>query len=228
MQSISAEGVLATHQRRRLVENQWAAPEGLVYPDWDSADGTPLRGQPCTVGVDYGESGVTAAVFLQRVDRQSALFLAQKAPSPSVRGLDAHQWLVCAEWYYDGRTQGYLSPEEQARRIKNAAPGPIAACYVDPSAPSLRHALEQVVPAYRAYNRERGYDITNGDLQSRTLLIDDGQCPSLVSELEELVYNARGDKPDPNCSDHATDALRYAACAVTAQRGATAGGIELR
>ena len=202
---------MASHQHKRLVENQWAAPAGQVYPVW-----TPMRapetlkGQPCIAGIDYGESGVSAAVYLQRLPG---------TPAPA-------QWLVSAEYYHDAQTQGARNAEQHAQHIVRAAPGPIVHAHVDPSAVSLRRACEQRFPCSGAWNDARGYDLTDGALQAGKLLLDDGACPALATEIEDLVYNERMDKPDRSCADHATDCLRYAWCGL--ETGAQYGRIERR
>ena len=199
--SVRRAGALAPHQYQRLVLNQWAAPEGQIYPYWDDeAWGEALAGQPCVAGVDYGESGVTAAVFLQRVPERP------------------EGWAATGEYWHDGHQRERRSPEEHARAIKAAAPGPLTRCYVDPSAPALRDALRRQGLAVRAaYNKADGYELTGGWLQESGLTLDAARLPALVTELEDLVYNAHG-KPDPKCSDHATDALRYVVCGVHPRR----------
>ena len=196
-------GNLQEHQRKRLVENQWASPEGQVYPHW-TLDTSKAGAVPCYVGVDYGESGVTAAVYLQR----------------TTQGF----WLVTGEYYYDGRRQGKREAIKHAQAIVQAAPGNIVNAYVDPSAVALKDALRKVgVSVSNAYNDAKGYDITNGALQDESLRINDIKCPALVTEIEDLIYNETTQKPDNSCADHSTDCLRYVWCGVTPIRAATYG-----
>ena len=193
-------------QYQRLVLGLPANPEGQVYPYWDETDAGP-QPTPCYAGIDYGESNVTAAVY------------AQRRPGTD----DTHFMAVTAEYYYHGQRQGRRDAVEHARQIVNYAPGPIAAAYIDPTAVDLRDALARAgVPVYNAYNDvSPGIDICNGALQSGKLRINAGLCPALVTEIDDLVYNKNMGKPDPACSDHATDALRYLACGISAVMSAT-------
>ena len=191
---------LQQHQRQRLIQNEWASPEGQVYPIWEICD-VDLGATPCIVGVDYGESGVSAAVYLQRYEGN---------------------WVATAEYYHDGHRQGKRDGVQHAQAIKQHAPGPITKALIDPSARDLRHALRRAgVNAINAYNKADGYDITNGGLQSGALRINSNRCSALVTEIEDLVYDQRMNKPDLNCADHATDCLRYAYCDVAPMRKAT-------
>ena len=208
---------MAPHQHKRLVENQWAAPSGQVYPVWTAFDkASELAGLPCIAGMDYGESSISAAVYLQRVP---AAHVPPGAP-------DLPIWAVTAEYYHDASTQGPRNATEHAAAIRRAAPGPVAQAYCDPSAVSLRRACELHFPTSSAWSDALGYGLTDGALQAQRLLIDDRACPALATEIEDLVYNSRMDKPDPACADHATDSLRYGWCGI--ETGAQYGRIDRR
>ena len=210
---LQAGGGLAQHQYSRLVLNLDASPDGRVYPHWLESN-LLFKGAPCYVGVDYGESGVTAAVYAQ-----------------AVNGGGETKWVVVGEYYYDGKRQGKRDSNRHAQAIKEAAPGRIMHAWVDPTARDLKASLRRArVAATNAYTDLTGYDITNGMLQRGEMVINDRRCPSLATEVEDLVYQrVRGvtvDRPDPACQDHATDCLRYVACGLSAIRRATSGAVR--
>lgn len=204
VESITQEGVLSAHQRARLVDNLDATPEGQVYPQWTSEEqqaARELKGQPCRLGADYGASSVTAAVYAQR---------------------KGSRWVVTGEYYWDANVLGPRDSNKHAEEIRKRAPGRITHAYVDPSAIDLQNALrKQKIPTTGAWNDARGYNVTDGLLQRKQLTIVEDNCPSLCTELEDLVYNANQTLPDPSCIDHATDSLRYLACGIADTLGAS-------
>jgi len=197
-------GGLARHQYQRLVENQWAAPEGLVYPYWHYAESEGPPG-PVVAGADYGESGVSAAVYLRRTP-------------------DGYN--VVGEYYWDARHRGYRDAAGHAGGILQGAPGALAGVYYDPSAVSLGEALRRAgTVALPGWNDKRGYDITNDHLQSGRVKLVERAVPALLTEMEQLIYNSRLDMPDPSCIDHATDALRYVVCGIADTLAAKTGPV---
>ena len=199
--------------KQRMIEALWAAPEGLVYPHYTGTDYR-MEGQPCEVGVDFGESGTTAAVYAQRTKQK-------------MRGRTV--WAHVGEYGYVGYDLGKRTPDEHAEAIKANAPGRIVQAYIDPSAVKLREALVRAhVPTTNAYNDKKGYDITNGALQEGTMLVNEAHCPSYTTEVQSLIWNKHGDAPDPNCSDHFTDASRYLTCGIDPARRAKVLHTEYR
>lgn len=185
--------------RLRMIQALWADPEGLVYPQWVDAKPDPEWANiPCIAGVDYGESGTSAAVYSQRKGKVSR---------------------ITREFYHVGRNVGILNHAELAKKIKEAAPGPILRAWVDPSAPGMLTALVKAgVVAAPAFNKWEGYDHTNRLLADGSLEIVGDDCPNLASEIDSLVYNASMERPDPSCVDHATDAMRYMAASELVAR----------
>lgn len=179
---------------KRMIDALWAAPEGLIYPHWNHVPTEDIEG-PCYIGVDYGESNITAVTYSQMME-------------------DRH--VVTREYYYSGYATGiHRSPDEHARAIIAAAPGPILDGWIDPSAKDLRLALEAAgCPIRKANNDKSGYNITDGMLQRNKLAIMSANCPSLTLEIQSLVYNTNMENPASNSVDHATDALRYLACGI--------------
>ena len=189
-----------------MIDSLWASPEGLVYPRWadvDEATADKLKGQPCYLGGDYGESRVTTAVYCQREPLGRLVITKEyrwdnySAPTP--RNADAH-----------------------AAAIKLQAPGPIVHGWIDPSAPTMRDALrKQGIPVSGGYNHADGYDVTDGMLQRGQLAICGVRCPGLKTEIQSLIWDRHGEKPDPNCVDHETDSVRYMAVGLSSFTGVT-------
>ena len=203
-------------QRRRLLEGLPSLPEGLVYPKWErtSIDET-WSNLPCLVGLDYGSSGITAAVYIQGKDAKSL-----------AKGGRYKDWRVVREYYHSGSGDDYLDANALAKQIILRKPGPILKVCIDPSAKELKEALRrQKVMVVNGNNKDVGYDRTNQALTAGDVKIDAVNCPALVSELESLVYNKNGTGPDPACPDHASDALRYI---VTSLRNESAANVVRR
>ena len=179
--------------RKRMIEALWAAPEGLIYPNWTDA-GTEiaeeLKGTPCWIGADYGFSSVTAAVYVQRKDQK---------------------FYMTREYYHDAHSTGeHRNSVEGAKYIIKKAPGPIMTAYVDPTSKDLIDALSnQGVSVEPACNKSDGYNIFDGALQRGYIQICKDLVPCFVDEVYSLIYNKTGSGPDPNCIDHATDSGKY-------------------
>ena len=142
----------------------------------------------------------------------------------SIRFKQEQKWAIVDEYYYDARKQGKRTDDEHAREIIKAAPGPITRAYVDPSAVNLKNALASYqVPVQNAWNHELGYGMTNGLLQMGLLEINTERAPALTTEIEDLIYNLLMQKPDPKCSDHGTDDMRYIGVEISELMKATYG-----
>ena len=192
--------------RKRMIEALWASAEGLVYPQWvdlprDQA--SHLVGTPCYVGADYGKSSVTCALYAQ---------------------YDKDKWVTTREYYWDAYQQGERSPYEHALAIKQNAPGRILNSFVDPTAVDLKAMLRQArVPSENAYNDFDGYHMTDGMLQRGVMQIVAEDCPNLKLQIQSLVYDKHGERPDIKCVDHTTDTLRYLCAGVYEGRQSTMG-----
>ena len=191
------------YQYKRLILGIAASPEGLVYPYWTPGKlREDRRSTACYVGVDYGEAGITAAVFYQA-------------------------GVAVREYYYDGHIRPKRTSAEHARAIIQVAPSRIERCWIDPSAVSLRDALRmQGVSVTNAHNDHDGFDITEDALKSGKALIDVEGCPNTVIELEGLVFSPGMEHPDPTCANHGTDALRYLLCGVSEIGAARIGSTQ--
>ena len=197
--------------KKRMIDAEWAAPEGLVYPQWidepvETADR--LIGETCYVGADYGESNVTCAHYCQR---------------------DGDHYVVTGEYYYDVNKQGDRNPAEHAAAAIREAPGRILGAWVDPSAVDLKSELRKAgINTNNAYNASDGYGMTDGMLQRGEMRVVAKRCPELNNQLYSLIYDKHGEKPDIKCIDHGTDDLRYLATGLYAGRRATLGKVVYR
>ena len=196
------------HYKKRMIDNEWSAPTGAVYPVYgiDDAyhDYTEVQ-----VAVDWGTASPTAALFFGKL-KSDGKPRAGKAV-----------WQVFGEYYYDGSKNPQLLPEDHVKNIYELLHGYIkktSKILVDPSATALKVALRQQFIANRlvvldAKNSiDIGVQATQGALENGKILIST-RCENLIQELENLVWDetqqAVGiDKPIKK-DDHATDALRY-------------------
>ena len=189
IEAFNKEGALRPHEYQRLVLGLPAQPEGLIFPMWTKVEHDPTWTMPCVAGVDFAESGTSAAEYIQS------------------KGSD-HR--LTMEFYHDARNDGYLNPTELAKEIKKKAPGNLVRAYVDPAAPGLIQELRKIgVSAVAADNTKRGYDYTHKLLAEETVKVVAENCPGWVTEVGAYVYGKNSDKPAPSCVNHAMDAGRY-------------------
>lgn len=178
---------------------EWAAEEGLVYPFYATADDTDMGKLKQVVGVDYGDSGVTAAVLFR------------KYPD---------YWLAAREYWNDNRAlmESNAEPIEadgNAQAIKTAFGW---GEYVsDPSGPVLIRALRRAGLPARGANNDVGLGVqtVNQAMQSHQLKIAPS-CVRLLTELSSLQWGnptQAGMKPVKG-DDHLADAMRYGAMAI--------------
>lgn len=205
--------------KKRMIDALWVAGEGLIYPNWtdlsrldlDDPDDLKLSELKTAggvyLGVDYGSHNVTTALIAQRAN--------------------TGQFVIMDQYHHDAYRSGVQKdPKHHARDIKTVASkyGPVINSFIDPSAVDLKRAFDDVgMPQQNAYNQEDGYNICDGMLQRKELLIMGANCVPLVAENYGLIWNRYGDKPDPKCVDHSTDAERYLACGVYEGHAVTAG-----
>ena len=190
-------------QYRRMVLGEWAANEGLIWPDTvdhigDQPD--PESIQTWAVGVDWAHSSTTAAVLCGR-------------------GRDG-RWWVCDEWHHDGVRDGQLSEVAQARRLAAwIGDRPVSTVWVDPTAVAFRRALRAELGAEAgAVVRTADAEVEPGVQYVRWLMDNDALsisrwAESLISEMLRYEWDDRFagigvDKPK-KVNDHHCDALRY-------------------
>ena len=181
------------HQRKRMIDNEWAAATGLVHPEWYTCEYTqPKSADLCA---DWGTASVTAALLM---------------------GHHGSHYAVDGEYYYDASTRPQRSPEEHAEAILSMVPEgvKILRCIADPSATSLILALRRKgMPVHKGNNDVlRGLQATTSALASRKVLVTD-RAPMTAKELMTYAWDAKAaqlgeDKP-VKAWDHTLDALRY-------------------
>ena len=190
-------------QYRRMVLGEWAASEGLVWPEIGGClEDPPTMSQVWrwTVGVDWAHSSVTSAVVVGR----------------DLDGVDH----VTDEWRHDGATQGQLGEVAQADRIAAflRRRGHAVSCvWVDPSAVAMRRALSAALPGtpVRAADNDidEGVQFVRRQSESGRLRLN-RHCDELVSECLNYAWDEKrallGEDRPLKQRDHGPDALRYA------------------
>lgn len=184
------------HAYRRFILGEWCGADGLIYPYWKYSD-LILTGNPDFISYDYGPKGVTCAH-------------AYKQYQDTI--------IVTGEYWHDGYKQGRLTAEEHVPRIIDKLGKP-PVLFGDPSANELRNAFRR--KGYNARNAnndlEIGIRVTNQCLVSERFQIARNQCPELVADIDNLIWDEESvkDKPDEDCRDHGTDSLRYGCVGYT-------------
>ena len=180
---------LPKFRQQRLLDNEFAEAEGLVYPHFLIED-PPVGARPDMhiVGVDWGMKGVTAAVRLEQY---------------------GDTWFVVDEYYHTGRTDGELTAGEHAGRILTQLGGwKWIVC--DPSASVLIYALSKLTSKVQYAQNDviEGIQSVDAAFRRKQLKVSTA-CPQLLRELATYVWKDTIEKPEKK-NDHAVDALRYA------------------
>ena len=183
------------HWKKRLIDNEWAAAEGVVYADYDVIDDAAslenLAGE-FWLAMDFAVAGVTAGlVFAKRKDGS---------------------FIILDEYYHDGRKDaGGRRTEAQHIEALRALPYQWKEVIVDPSASPLRYALRDGGYTVISGNNDVDAGIINVDYNLRThKLVIAARCQNLLGEMDEYEWNKNEDKPIKR-NDHACDAMRYGA-----------------
>ena len=180
---------LPAFRQQRLLDNEFAEAEGLVYPHF-TIQNPPANTKPDLhiVGVDWGMKGVTAGVRLERYG-------------------DA--WYVVDEYYHTGRVDGELTAGEHAGRILTQLGG-WQWIVVDPSASVLIYALNKLTSKVQYAQNDviEGIQSVDAAFRRQQLFVST-ECPQLLRELSTYVWKDTIEKPEKK-NDHAVDALRYA------------------
>ena len=201
------QGAFTGHYKKRMIDNEWSAPTGAVYPKF-TIDDSYYDFTEVQVAIDWGTASPTAALFFGRV----------RSDDKSKR---SSTWQIFGEYYYDGTKNPQLLPEVHAENIYGLLHGYIKRLrkiHVDPSAAALKVALKERFIAQRSVvldarnNIDVGVQATQGALENDKVLIST-RCTNLIQELANLVWDEKQqqmgiDKPIKK-DDHATDALRY-------------------
>lgn len=192
---------------KRYILGEWALAEGLVYPMYEEAAGTPLfcdesnEYESYRVSVDYGTQNAFAAILW---------------------GLYHGVWYAVDEYYYSGRDTGTQKTDEEyaqdldaftaEAREAEAERGHKLATIIDPSAASFIALLKK-----RAGYKVRGAknNVADGIRETATAL-KSGRikiAPHLKHWFEEAAGyrwdEAAGEDKPVKEKDHAMDATRY-------------------
>lgn len=191
--------------RRRFVEGQWVAGQGLVY-DFFSTDMVkpPPAGEAerWVVSCDYGTANPA---------------------SFGLWGLYGGVWYRVKEFYFDSRSEGYQKTDgEYVAALRALCGGRAVDCVVvDPSAASFILALSR--RGFRVVRAKNdvlsGIRITAEKLKSGEMVICDS-CVDAIREFGLYRWKSGGESPVKE-QDHAMDDIRYFAATVA---GAEAEG----
>ena len=185
----------------RMIYGEWAASEGLIYPNIGDAIGSP----PCssqviswTMGIDWAHASETHALLIGRLQ-------------------DRTQW-VYDEWVHNGQERGELSSKEQARRIYNWLHSKRIRCSranIDPSALAFISRCREKFP-FKVTGADN--DVLNGIQYVRTQT-EEGQlrlskhCTRLNTQMYKYHWDERmgllGEDKPVKVDDHGPDGLRY-------------------
>ena len=185
------------HLRRRYIDGEFAAGEGLVYQYVPNANECMRTGRLAVVA-DAGASSVTAALY------------AYEQPGG--------QWAVVDEYYYDARVRPQLGDAEHAAAILRRTTRTPDVLLADGA--NLRYEFTKL----GAYARTpiKDFEETIGHLDSsfrrHALAFQTGTCPNTRAELDTLEWDSkareRGEDVPVDGNDHGADCVRYLARAV--------------
>ena len=191
------ESVFTGHYYDRFISNEWANPNGLVYPTWQEAE-IPENIERYDLAGDWGTASVTAILLL---------------------GKCAGVWYACDEYYWDAKKQGIQrTAEEHTEAALNqfeAALPKLDREILDPSATSLRLAFNKKGLHPRKGNNDidKGVQNLSRVLARGLFVIGENTCPNFKRELSFLSWDERkmllGEERPVKQDDHACDAARY-------------------
>ena len=190
------------HLRRRYIDGEFAAGEGLVYQYVPNANECMRTGRLAVVA-DAGASSVTAALYAWE----------------QLGG----QWVVADEYYYDARVRPQLGDAEHAAAILRRHTRTPDVVLADGA--NLRYEFTKL----GAYARTpiKDFEETIGHLDSsfrrHALAFQAGTCPNTRAELDTLEWDSkareRGEDVPVDGNDHGADCVRYLARAVVPKYG---------
>lgn len=205
-------------RKERLRYGRWVQAEGVVYPEFDTANLTeaePDPDRPIELAADDGYVDPRVFLFIQRTPHQILVFdeiyhknhLAATCVNEAVE--------KCGGWY------GWVDEEHtRARKLPELCVGP-------PEAKELQERFRAADVAYR----HQSHKIVEGVAVVRRLVCDENgqrvlqvhkRCRNLISELTDgykypVTGSWRSDETPLDKDNHAVDALRYW-CWVRARR----------
>ena len=201
--------------RRRFVEGEWVAAQGLIYDFFDESYVRAVPEGPFernVISCDYGTANPASFGLWGRKD-----------------GV----WYRRREYYFDSRREGYQKTDGEyvSDLLALAGEEPISCVVVDPSAASFIEALRrQGLPVLRAKN-----DVLSG-IRLTSQLLREGRmvicapCRDSIREFALYRWQETADGRDAplKINDHAMDEIRYFAATVAAggDEGVVAVAVE--
>ena len=194
---------LSPHRFSMRYLGVFAAPEGLVYPDFEHCIVPPMDVLPAgrlVGGMDFGFSGPFCALA-------GVLYVDENSPEG---GTHLHIF------YYR-----YLSRLLLSVHSSHLPRG--VTWYADPSRPGSIKELRLAGHTMRAATNDivLGIDAVTKRMRTRTLTIS-SVCKPLIAELQEYCYPEGGGEKPVDEFDHAVDSLRYLIMGIDKRRIASA------
>lgn len=184
----------------------WCMAEGAIYDFFDRSihvrNRPPCGAEYYICGVDYGTSGVFAAVLIG-VSTGKSTQTGKKL------------WIE-KEYYWDvSKTYRQKTNTEFLRDMQEFLQGYGAKVYIDPNAASMKLEMRKAgIPAIDADNDVLEGIRTVGSMMNEGTLSIMGECVNTIKEIEGYVWDSkkaeRGEDAPLKKHDHAMDALRYA------------------
>ena len=217
-----------------LVQIQAGRQPVSLSPRATSTDSTPGTPAPCCVGWCTGSgpprrassipTGRPRSAKRRRWTKRGASDSLATSASASVTHVllialfpNGQHWVV-REWVYDGRTDGQLTEDQQAARVKRDLVGrhSISEVVIDPAALGFRMALGKALhlPIQLAENEVLpGIQKVTEEIDTNLIKIDTAGCPELARQGYNYRWDERAgqrgeDRPAKE-DDHGLDALRY-------------------
>lgn len=191
---------------KRMIEGQWCASEGLIFPDKkvERLDWTKMRRTRTVFPVDYGVATTTVLLVMMKLWRTSK----QHPRGECVL-------YVADELYIDGGSDMENKTDAELLECFKFAYGeyPCDAFVVPPDAASLRAAL--VKARWRAAAvRQANTDVlagirTTGSMLKTGEIIIAPRCTRLLEEMDGYIWDPDKDDTPKKENDHGCDALRY-------------------
>ena len=183
-----------THWYSWHIDNKWAIPEGLIYPDLapiEKPKGRPTGNR--VVAVDWGLEGVTAGLLFEEY------------ASGTIRN-----WFISDEYHHDGRKQGPLLERNHMHRIvARFGVTQQTKVILDPSARSLyKEFADAGYWVVNAINDVlKGIETTGRAIREKLIGVST-KCAHTIEESLQYAWNPVTSKP-VKADDHHMDAMRY-------------------
>ena len=183
----------------RMIKGLWMAAEGLVYPSWQECSCEFDPGRPYLLAYDPAPVNTQAALCIQ--------------PQKD------HYCVV--DELYTRRGATLRKPREALEQIRARWGNPLIAM-LDPAAYDhvyeATHFMKWRVLTPSTKEHVVTIPILNLVLAQHRLRVNAYHCPNTAAELYSVIYDEKSEKIANGQEDHATDALRYIAGILDADR----------